>query len=215
MRTRLLSAGVLALALLAYRAAAATWRWGVRAGINGANFAGEFGDAVQPDLRYGLYAGVVTEVALRHPFSLHGEIAYSNKGGKSAEHGTDINGNPVGSFVDTWSYDYLEIPLLLRARLKRGHSTTLFAEAGPSFGITLAGHFKSGSPLGLPDADLKSVMKPVDGGFALGTGVEFAAGHERLGIEGRYTRGFSDLFDLPNNASSINQAWTLALAWTW
>jgi hypothetical protein len=215
MRIRLLSAGALAVVLLAPAATAAPWHWGVRAGLNGANFAGEFGDAVQPDLRYGLYAGLVAEVGLTHAFSLHGEVAYSSKGGKSAEHGTDINGNPLGSFEDTWSYDYLEVPLLLRARLKRGHGTKLFAEAGPSFGIALAGHFESGSPLELPSTDLKGVMKSVDSGFALGTGVEFAAGPERLGIEARWTRGFSDLFDLPDNASSINQVWTLALAWMW
>lgn len=212
MRVRPLLMGALALVLFACPAAAAPWRWGVRAGINGANFSGDFGQVAQSSLRYGLNAGFVSEVELAHPLSLHGEIAYSNKGAKVDERGTDVNGNPVVASQDTWSLNYIEVPVLVRARLKRGRGTTLFAELGPSFGFALGGRFVWGSP-GIPETDLKDVMKSVDVGFALGTGMEFASGPGRLGIDARYTRGFSDLYDLPDNLSTINQVWTLALSW--
>ena len=118
----------------------------------------------------------------------------------------------VGPFDDTWSYDYVEVPVLLRARLLGHDGTRAFAELGPSFAIALRGRLKTGVP-GFPDRDLKKDMKPIDPGYAAGLGVDFAAGPGRLGIEARFTRGFSDLFDLSNNVTSINQVWTLALSW--
>lgn len=60
----------------------------------------------------------------------------------------------------------------------------------------------------------KAAQESLDNfGFAGGVGVEVAAGSGQLGVEARYTRGFSDLFDLEGNASTINQVWTLALSW--
>jgi outer membrane protein with beta-barrel domain len=212
MTTRHLLAYAIVLMLLAGPAAAMPWRWGVRAGLNGANFAGEFGEILQPHLRYGLNAGLVGEAGLAHALSVHAEIAYSNKGGKAAGLVTDNAGNLVGALDDTWAYDYIEVPVLLRARLEHARGATLFAELGPSFGIAIAGRFTPAAP-GLAETDLKDDMKTVDAGFALGAGVAFAAGPGRLGIEARYTRGFSDLYDLSGNAASINQVWTLALSW--
>jgi len=57
-------------------------------------------------------------------------------------------------------------------------------------------------------------MKPIDLGWAAGAGVEFAAGPGRIGLEARYTRGFSDLYDISDNFASINQAWTFALSYS-
>jgi hypothetical protein len=204
--------GAVVLLLLASPAAAMPWRWGIRAGVNGANFAGAYGDIVQPDLRYGLNAGVVGEAELSHVLSLHGEVAYSSKGGKAASDNTDPSGNVTQS-TDTWIYDYLEVPVLLRARLRRGRGTTLLAEAGPSFGFALSGRFTTDTPPGSPELDLKDAMKTVDAGFALGAGMEFPAHSGRLGIDMRYTRGLTDLYDSSGFATSINQVWTLAVSW--
>lgn len=212
MKTRLGVAGGVLLTLLASPAPALPWHYGARAGLNAANFGGEFGDGVQPKLRYGLNAGFVGEAELAQRWSVHVEAAYSSKGGKSKSSATDNQGNLIGPFDDTWSYDYVEVPALVRARLWGHDGARAFAELGPSFGIALRGRFKTEVP-GLPERDLKKDMKPIDPGYAGGLGVDFAAGQGRLEIEARFTRGISDLFDLPNNASSINQVWTLALSW--
>ena len=212
MRIRRLSVGALVLMLLACPAGAGPWRCGGRTGVNGANFAGEYGDVVQPDLRYGLNAGFVGEGELSRVLSLHGEVAYSSKGRTASGNSTDPNGNATKT-TDTWSYDYIEVPILLRARLQRGRGTTLLAEAGPSFGFALAGRFTTDTPPGIPALDLKDQMKTVDAGFALGAGMEFPSGPGRLGIDVRYTRGFSDLYDLSGFSPSINQVWTLAVSW--
>jgi hypothetical protein len=212
MQHRSYLAGALVVLTLAGPAAAMPWRWGVRVGVNGANFGGEFNQVVNTNLRYGLNAGLVGEGELSRALALHAEIAYSSKGAKVSEESTDAFGNPTSAGNDTWAYDYIEVPLLLRARLERAHGRALFVELGPSFGITISGRFKPGAP-GFSEVDVKDNMKNVDAGFALGTGVEFAAGSGRLGIEARYTRGFSDLYDLSGNFDTINQVWTLALAW--
>lgn len=198
--------------LIAGPAAATGWRWGARAGVNGANFAGEFGDAVKPHLRYGLNAGLAAEAVFTPALSLHAEAAYSSKGGKTKEEVTDNAGNIVGGFDDVWTFNYVEIPLLLRARLLSRGRMGLFGELGPSLGLALSGKFKSAAS-GFPDLDLKPHMNSVDVGFAAGLGLDHSAGPGRLGLEARYTRGFSDLYDFADNASSINQVWTLALSW--
>jgi hypothetical protein len=43
--------------------------------------------------------------------------------------------------------------------------------------------------------------------------MEFPAHSGRLGIDMRYTRGFTDLYDSSGFATSINQVWTLAVSW--
>jgi hypothetical protein len=214
MRIRRIPVSALFLMLLACPAAAAPLRWGIRAGVNGAKFAGDYGDAVPPEGRFGLNAGFMGEADLSHVLSLHGEIAYSSKGGRGMSNYRDFTGNFIFA-TDTWIYDYIEVPVLLRARLQRGRSTALFAEAGPSFGIALAGRLTTDIPSGFPDIDLKDQMKTVDAGYALGAGIEFPAGPGWLGIDVRYTRGFSDLHDVSGNgnATVINQVLTLAASW--
>src|SRR4029077_7783587 len=95
MQTRHFLPGALALMLLAGPSAAMPWRWGVRAGLNGANFAGEFGNIVQPHLRYGLNADLMGETSIARAFAARAEVAYSNKGGKGAQTVTDNAGNLV------------------------------------------------------------------------------------------------------------------------
>jgi len=64
------------------------------------------------------------------------------------------------------------------------------------------------------DVSLTSRMNTVDLGFGAGLGVEFPAGPGRLGFEARYTRGFDDLYDVSGTLGTINQAWTIAVAYT-
>ncbi|HEY6193580.1 MAG TPA: porin family protein [Candidatus Eisenbacteria bacterium] len=213
MHTRLGVAGGVLLVLLANPALALPWHYGARAGVNAANFGGESGDAVRPKLRYGLNAGLAGEAELAARWSVRVEAAYSSKGGKSKSKPiVTTQGNLIGSFDETWSYDYVEVPALVRARLWSHAGARAFAELGPSFGVALRGRFKTEAP-GIPERDLKKDMRPIDPGYAGGLGVSFAAGQGRLGIEARFTRGFGDLFDISNNPSSINQVWTLALSW--
>jgi len=188
-------------------------RYGMRGGVNLSAFSGELGDLIDPRPRVAPNVSFVYEYDFVPGLAFHAEAGYSGKGGQASSEGTDPFGNPTSEFTDQWRFEYLEVPLLARARMPAVGKVTPFLELGPSIGIKLSGRFE-GHPPFVPDVQLSDDMKSVDMGFGAGGGLEFRAGPGRLGVEARYTRGFSDLFDLSGNADAINQAWTIALAYT-
>lgn len=213
MRTRPAIAVVLLGTFLgAASASAAPVHWGPRAGVNISAFTGEFGDLIRPDSRTFPNLGLVYQVDLARNLSFRGEVAYSAKGGGSSSEMTDNAGNPIGTTEEIWRFDYLEIPLLLRTRVPIRTGAVPYLEVGPSFGVTLGGHFESRGS-GLPDLDLKGDMKAMDLGLGGGFGIEIPAGPSSISVEARYTRGFSDLWKLDNNLTTVNQAWTFAMSW--
>ena len=191
--------------------ALAKYRFGARGGANLSAFGGEFADIVQPDPRVAPSVAFVYEHEFVPKLSFRLEAGYSGKGGTKKSDGTDPLGN-VTTFTDTWRFEYFEVPMLFRGRLVPVAGATPFVEMGVSVGCTLSGKLEE-YPRFLRVTDLGHSMQPVDYGWAAGTGVEFAAGPGRIGIEARFTRGFGDLFDLENNAPAINQAWTLSLSY--
>ena len=214
---RLISCSIATALLLALAAAPASaefpGRYGVRAGVNLSAFTGEFGDLIDPEQRVAANAALVYEYDFAPRLALHTGIGYSGKGGVSHSEGTDPLGNPTGTSKDTWSFEYLEVPLLLRGRIPAFGTSQAFAEAGPMLDFRLSGKFTTDAP-GVPDQSLTSIMDAFDLGFGAGVGLEFPAGPGRLGLEARYTRGFDDLFDTSSTLSTINQAWTFAVSYT-
>ena len=211
---RLAIAASLLLALAAAPAAAEfPGRYGVRAGINLSAFTGEFGDLVGPDQRVAANVAFVYEYDFISWLALHTGVGYSGKGGVGHSEGTDPIGNPTGTSDDTWSFNYLEVPLLLRGRMPAFGTTHVFAELGPMLDFRLSGNFETSPPV-IPEFSLTSRMNVFDLGFGAGVGLEFRAGPGRLGLETRYTRGFDDLYDVSGTLSTINQAWTFAVSYT-
>ena len=185
---------------------------GVRAGVNLSAFGGDFGDAVEPDHRVAPNASLVYELPLSPQLAFHGELGYSGKGGSTENQSTDVFGNPT-TIKTEWRFDYIEVPLMLRGRFGSLGKATPFFELGPSLGFALSGKFEDDPDI-IGEIDLKDDMKGLDLGWAAGAGVEFPAGPGRLGVEARFTRGFSDLFDIDDNLGAINQAWTFALSYS-
>jgi len=202
---------ILLLCLAAPAIAKVPGHLGARAGVNLSAFAGEFGDVVQPDNRVAPNIALVYEYPLSAQLAFHGEAGWSGKGGTAKSESTDQAGNVI-TYKSEWRFDYVEVPLLLRGRFGSVGKATPFFELGPSVGILVSGKFED-DPHVLGEVDLKHDMKSFDVGWGAGAGVEFAAGPGRIGVEARYTRGFSDLFDLEGNAEAINQAWTFALSY--
>ena len=87
-----------------------------------------------------------------------------------------------------------------------------FLDLGLSAGFTVSGKIES-YPVLVRVRGVGPSMHPIDYGWAAGTGVEFAAGSGRIGVEARFTRGFGDLFDIQDNLSLINQAVTLSVSY--
>jgi len=188
-------------------------RYGLRAGVNLSAFTGSFGDLVNPDQRIAANVAFVYEYDFVPQLSLHTGVGYSGKGGVSHSEGTDPAGNPTGTSKDTWSFEYLEVPLLMRARMAAFGASHVFGELGPMLDFRLSGKFGTDFP-GVPDVSLTTRMNAFDLGFGAGFGLELAAGPGRLGIETRYTRGLDDLYDTSGTLTTINQAWTFALSYT-
>jgi hypothetical protein len=204
----------LLLALAAAPAAAEfPGRYGLRAGVNLSAFAGEFGDLVKPDQRVAANVAFVYEYDFVSWLALHTGVGWSGKGGVGHSEGTDPIGNPTGTSDDTWSFNYLEVPLLMRGRLGVFGTRHVFAELGPILDFRLSGNFESSPPV-VPEVSLTSRMNVFDLGFGAGVGFEFPAGPGRLGLETSYTRGFDDLYDVSGTLSTINQAWTFAVSYT-
>lgn len=214
MRTLTMASTVLSLLLVSAPArAGGNSHFGVRAGVNVASFAGSFQELVGSDLLAAPNAGLVYEYDFAPGVALHGELAYAGKGASAKVEGTDPFGNPTGVFDASWKFQYVEIPLLMRGRLPAVNKLTPFLEAGPAFSIRASGKIAAAPPAS-GELSLTDAMKSIDVGVAVGTGVEFAAGPGRLGVEARWTRGLDGLFKGPNLYEAINQTWTFALSYT-
>jgi hypothetical protein len=208
-----ITAALLLVLLAAPASAELPGRYGVRAGVNLSAFTGTFGDLVGPDQRVAPNIAFVYEYDFLPWLSLHTGLGYSAKGGVSHSEGTDPAGNPTGTSKETWSFDYLEVPVLMRGRLAAFGSSHVFGELGPMVDFRLSGKLETGVA-GVGDLSLTSRMNTLDLGFGAGVGIEFPAGPGRLGLETRYTHGFDDLFDVSGTLKTINQAWTFAVSYT-
>jgi len=211
---RLYRHALVASLLLAAAPAAAEFpgRCGLRAGVNLSAFTGEFGDLVGPDNRVAANVAFVYEYDFISWLALHTGVGYSGKGGVGHSEGTDPVGNPTGTSDDTWSFNYVEVPLLLRGRMPVLGTKHVFAELGPMLDFRLSGKFES--TLSGPEESLTDQMNVFDLGVGAGVGIEFPVGPGRLGLETRYTRGLDDLYDVSGTLSTINQAWTFAVSYT-
>jgi hypothetical protein len=123
------------------------------------------------------------------------------KGAKTTSQRTDVEGNPLGEFDSFWNLRYLEVPVLLRGTLLRGAAVQPMWYLGPTIGISLGGTFTSDLA---HDVDLTD-LKPLDLGVAIGAGAGFRTGGHRVLTELRYATGLTDLYDIKNNAESVNQ----------
>lgn len=192
--------------------ALAKYRFGARAGANLSAFGGELGDAVRPDAVIAPNVAFIYEYEFVPRFAFRLEAGYSGKGGTRKTDSTDPFGK-VTTYTDTWRFDYLEVPMLFRGRLRSVAGVAPFIDLGLSAGCTLSGKIES-YPVLIRVLGVGPSMHPVDYGWVAGGGVEFAAGSGRIGIEARFTRGFGDLFDLEDNLPAINQAVSLSLSYT-
>jgi hypothetical protein len=183
---------------------AAAARVGTKGGVDFATFRGDFDELVGFDTRTCAAIGGFVMFDFGAPVALQVEAMYMQKGAKTEVQDTGPSGNPIRTFEWRYELDYLEVPVLARIGLGSAGPVRPYVIAGPSFGFALGGHVESerGS-LDLPD------MKALDFGVAGGLGAEAVAGPYRVGLEGRYATGVSDLYDIGGNLESINSVFSI------
>jgi Outer membrane protein beta-barrel domain len=175
---RVLSAGLVLVALCAPRAMAQEGRWGVKGGVNFATFSSDDEPAIPFDYRIGLAAGGFFTWPIGSHLDIQPEALYSQQG-------TTLDVLGVDSAI---KIDYLATPILVRFRLQSsGRGLVLFA--GPSLGFKLSA--KAVSEFGdvTTKDDIGDEIESFDYGVVFGAGWE--AG--RLMIDGRYTWGLSNI----------------------
>lgn len=195
---------LIAASLLPSAAGAMGIEKGVKAGVNLADFRGEFANFADPGVRAGFVGGAFVAFGFAPDLAVQVELLYSQKGAKFSGEGTDEEGNPTGALETSVKLDYLEVPVLLRGTLLRGAPVQPVYFIGPTAGFSLGGTAVSE---GLPDRDLDD-LKSVDLGLAVGAGAAIGLGGRKVTAEFRYTTGFTDLYDLEGNAESVNNVFS-------
>lgn len=207
MRNRWALVAIPLLVVIARPAHAGPIHYGVRAGANLATITGDFADIADPKTKIGLAAGGFVSLSPTPALGLELDLLYVEKGFKTVFTGSDDNGNPVtgDAFL---RLKYLDVPLLAKVSLPFMGVVSPYVIAGPNLGIGLSA--KSESPGG--NDDLSDDLQKLDWGATGGLGIRWGAGPMALGLETRYERSFSDLWDLQGNVESINQGWMIT-AW--
>ena len=137
-------------------------------------------------MRTGLALGGRVELGVTSPYSLLIEPQYVQKGARF-----DVSAGPFGNIKARGDLDYLEIPVLLKAKFgaTKAHA---YAIVGPSMGINLAaeGSFGSFSDTFKDEAETLTFA----GDVGLGAGFQIAPFVYLTG-DARYSLGFTDALD--------------------
>jgi outer membrane protein with beta-barrel domain len=168
MRKRFILGSMLMVALTSSTAAWAQVGGGIKVGVNLATLSG-FNDPSTAE-RVGITAGGFLTVGLAPMIAFEPEVLFSMQGSK-----LHFGASGVSSDV-TAKLDYVQVPLLLRLGNSGKAAASLYAVAGPTFGILVRNQ-------GVADQ-----LKNTDVGVVVGAGVTLS----RLLLEGRYTAGLTD-----------------------
>lgn len=170
---------------------------GVKGGLNLSNVWGD--DADDTDMKMGFVGGVCGGWNINEIWALQLELLYSMKG-YSFDDG-------AGTDVDA-KLDYLEIPLLVRARIPiEGSAVTPSLFVGPSLGILLSAKVDS--------TDVKDMTTGTDFGVAFGGGVSMPAGPGMAMLDLRYTLGLVSIDDSGWDADIKNGVFGVVLGYSW
>jgi hypothetical protein len=162
--------------------------WGVKGGVNFATLTSD--EDPNPDFtfRIGLAAGGYVTWRIAERFEVQPEALFSQQGASVSAVGID----------STIEIDYLAMPVLARYRLSpspRG----LVLYAGPTPAVKLRARAKAEAGGEQVKTDISDSIKTFDVGVAFGAAFEFG----RWSIDGRYTWGFTNISEAPEDTVSI------------
>jgi hypothetical protein len=125
---------VCAMMLLINNANAQETKFGIKAGVHGANFSSDIPD-FESDMKIGFHIGGSVLLGLSDNFGINADVLYSIKGAKQTVEQTETVGSVSVTLKgdETVSISYLEIPILARYTLESG----LYFNAGPYLGLRM------------------------------------------------------------------------------
>jgi hypothetical protein len=175
---------------------------GLKAGLNISNLAGN--DVGNTDSKTGFVGGAFFMYQFNPLFAVQPEAYYTMKGATQ-------KGNIQGyDYTSTLSFDYIEIPILLKLIIPLKESLinpVIFG--GPSFGLNTTHKVKAEVQGISVETDIPDT-KLTDFGLVFGGGVGFPVGTNELGFDIRYILGLgtiddsSDPGDVKNGVINFN-----------
>lgn len=159
-------------------ATSAQMKGGVKAGLNLATDTQEFdGDKEKSDMKIGFHIGGYLTYDLSDALSIQPELIYNQMGGTDSEDGIDY----------TLKLDYISVPVMFTYKL--GEQFNI--QAGPQIGFLASAKIKAEASGDSEEIDVKDGYKGTDFGANLGIGATFG----KLGVDGRYYFGLSNIDD--------------------
>lgn len=180
----------------------AQMQFGAKAGLNISNLSGS--DVSNTDSKTGFAGGVFFMYQFSNMFAIQPEAYYTMKGAKN-------KGNLEGyDYTATLSYDYIEIPVLLKLLIPiEGSKINPAIFAGPSIGFNTTHKVKVEAAGYSAESDIENT-KSTEFSLVFGGGLGFPIGKNELGVDIRYILGLSSLddssqnYDIKNGVLNIN-----------
>lgn len=214
---------IVALLATFYTTSFAQLSLGLRGGLNFGNVYTTDGlDAITPDFQSisGPSVAGVLECGFSKNFAVQTELGITRKGFKIRE---DFDVNlynvpvPIGATAES-RFNYLEVPLL--AKVKFGDEVVQgYVTAGPTFGYATNGRLITRAnalfefKVSDTDINLDAInYERFEVGGSVGAGLGINTGFGQLFADARYTRGFTQLYDIPVvNEKIRNQGFALSV----
>lgn len=147
-------------------------KYGLKAGVNLANFSGDVEDN---KMKIGLNVGAFAKFHLTEAISLQPELVYSSQGAKYDD----------GEEEAKYNLNYLNIPVLFQYNTTSG----FYGETGPQLGFLMSAKMK---PEEGDDVDVKDSFKSTDFSWAIGAGFLTKSG---FGVNARFNLGLGNILE--------------------
>ena len=165
----------------------------------------------------GFSGGLFFQYNFKKVVSLRTNIAFERKGFTFPIQRTDSNGNLLGEFTANSNYDYMTLPILVRATF--GDRVQFFVNAGPYFGYLIKQTFVSkGDNIPTVTDNQTSLTKRFDTGISTGLGLsvpiktKFAFSFEVRNNLGLYN---VNAMPAPNNSTNKTSSTSLILGFNY
>lgn len=169
---------------------------GLKAGLNLTNLSGD--DAGSPDTKTRFAYGGFFTYQFSPMFAIQPEIYYSMKGAKDKM-------TYEGATIDlTYSFDYIEIPLLIKFMIPiQGSNIRPAIFSGPHLAINTTAKVKAEYQDQSQEEDIDE-FKSSEFGLQFGGGIGFPVGSGELGFDIRYIMGLTTIFDVEGDPDVKN-----------
>jgi hypothetical protein len=155
--------------------------YGIKAGVNLADFSG---DIEHNERKLGFSGGLFLNYAFTEIFSVQPELLFMMRGTKHEQ-------------LENTAYHltYFEVPVLVKLSLPTGAAFLPHAFVGPSFGFLIDATEEYANI----ENDIKDYINSVDYGMVIGTGFDYMIGAGRLLFDARYSFSLANILEEEEN----------------